>query len=324
MNESYHPYTLGKIRSDVFRALDEYSRNGAAHEIYFGGTGDIDKRFVPALNAAIRLVFLAGSRSIKTSRVSLRLPIAALEKRGITLSGGKTAEIETGFEAGALCALYSGSGKVSFFDPENALLGSRALSSDCGVFCSLRTLLPEGTASVTFEAEKTSALSVKVLFVYDRNEACAYPSEEFLPDFEKLYCAFSPRCAEIVSVVREGRRGSAVPNPQDVFTAEGGLLSCACQYAGDYLVSYTEFPQEIAENALPDTEIPLTPVAYDAVVYAAAAELCRREDGELYTRLIYKYREILMNCCPSSSCRTENRFFSGRYSSARHRRKMLW
>ena len=60
MNKSV--YTLGRLKSEVFRALDEYSSNGLGHEIFSGGTGDIDKRFIPALNSAIRLIFLSSAR----------------------------------------------------------------------------------------------------------------------------------------------------------------------------------------------------------------------------------------------------------------------
>ena len=66
--------SLGYLRSEVFRVLDEYTSNGVPHEIFSGGTGDIEKRFISALNSAIRLVYLCAARTPVKKRIYLEKP----------------------------------------------------------------------------------------------------------------------------------------------------------------------------------------------------------------------------------------------------------
>ena len=75
---------------------------------------------------------------------------------------------------------------------------------------------------------------------------------------------------------------------------------------------YYAYPEPIAENAPCETPVPLPPAASDALIYLVAAELCDREDGELYTRLLYKYRELLTNTYPSENIKRKNRYYAGR------------
>ena len=307
MNTSYL-YTLGLLRSNVYRALDEYSSNGIEHERYSGGTADIDKRFISALNCALRRLYLSTARTLFGTRVVFRPGKALLARDGFLIDSQENETFSLPEKAYAASFDYTGSGTVSVTDT----VGNKtvfSLSSEFGRYESKRFFLPENAVSLTFCASGNLLIrTFRILSDFGLPEK-KEENTVFIPDGHKLYCAFSPLCAELYSVTK----GNTV-FPNELFSFENGILSCEEQYAGEYTVSYYAYPEPIAENASFDTPIPLPPAASDALVYLVAAELCDREDGELYTRLLYKYRELLANTYPSENTKRKNRYYAGRFA----------
>ena len=67
-----------------------------------------------------------------------------------------------------------------------------------------------------------------------------------------------------------------------------------------------------------DYEIELPYITLLGAVYLAAAELCRIGNGELYSRLMYKYRDLALNCYDRRySPRVRNLFYNGADSGIR-------
>lgn len=306
MTDSYL-YTLGQIRSNVYRALDEYSSNGREHERFGGGTADMDKRFIAALNCAVRRLYRSSSRTLSEARVLFFSGKVLTCADGFLLEGGEEEIVSLSENAYSSAFEYCGSGKLTVTDSD----GNKTdypLSSAFGRYQTERIFLPDNAERMTFHAGGT--LFIRLLRVYspsglpEKNEE----NRKLLPDGKRLYCAFPPLCAELCSV----RRGTT-EYPSELFTLENGVLSCDVRHAGEYVVSYYAYPEPIAENAPFDTVIPLNPSASDALIYLVAAELCDREDGELYTRLLYKYRELLTNTYPCENIKIKNRYYGGRF-----------
>ena len=59
-----------------------------------------------------------------------------------------------------------------------------------------------------------------------------------------------------------------------------------------YRVAMNTFTGDTSEDEI----INLPDVSADALIYLTAAELCPTEYSELYSRLMYKYRDIALNC----------------------------
>ena len=63
-----------------------------------------------------------------------------------------------------------------------------------------------------------------------------------------------------------------------------------------------------------DEPVALPDITADALIYLTAAELCSPDYSELYSRLMYKYRDIALNGYNAVSSRHgRNTFYSGKY-----------
>ncbi|MBE6622893.1 MAG: hypothetical protein E7621_01685 [Ruminococcaceae bacterium] len=322
MNDRNLSYTLGRFRSDVFRVLDEYSCNGKEHEIFSGAVGDMEKRFISAANAAIRLVSLSCDRRLEKKSVVFKTPGVLMKVCDFSLISGEEKLVSLPADSGALSFEFCGKCNIVFCDGDgNAVLKKEIISpySQLKIF---KALIPENASDIIFFCKEKAFVDVKNLKSYTSKSVGYCPDERFLPDGKKLYCEISPECIEISRVLKvTGDRTH--PCRCDIFEFSDGVLSCSEKNAGTYLVEYYFCPKELSENSNDNTVIELSPSAFSAAVYATAAELCEREDGELYTRLTYKYREILANCYPSSNPFNRNSFYSAAYGKRRGIRRFF-
>ena len=308
-------HTLGGMRADVFRVLDEYSRNGENHDIFSGGTGDMENRFVSALNGALCLIDRAVGSEPKRKNVCFSRPGVIFEACSFVLSDGQKS-IEVPFLCGSLSFDFTGCGKLAFFDAQNEKIREIELAGDFGNIETAKFFVPQDAVRMVFSTD--TGLAVEKLKCYDKSGLLGNTDEKALPDGKKLFCAISPRVSEIVSVFGTKYSGKR-EYPCDLFEIRGGLACCDEKYAGTYTFEYFEYPESFDESDPPDTEICLSPLCYEAALYAVAAALCEREDGELYTRLTYKYREMLANLYPKNNLKRKNSFFAGGIFGRRRR-----
>jgi hypothetical protein len=310
MNDRYGNYTLGRFRSDVFRVLDEYSCNGKEHEIFSGAVGDMEKRFITAANSAIRLVSLSSDRKLKSMGIVFKKPHILMLVCDFSVLPGGEKEILIPEGSASLSFDFCGECVLSFCDEDAKEIEQRQISSSYGQLSTFKSNIPENCAKIIFTCGEKSFFDVKRLKSYSFESVGYCSDEKLLPDGKKLYSTFSPECIEIARVNKIcGNRVFFCRN--DIFEFSDGVLSCDEKNAGTYSVEYFCYPAEISESSCDDEKIELTPAAFSVAVYATAAELCEREDGELYARLTYKYREILANCYPARKSQSRNRFYSG-------------
>lgn len=75
-----------------------------------------------------------------------------------------------------------------------------------------------------------------------------------------------------------------------------------------YRVAVNHFTPDTSE----DEKIKLPDISADALVYLTAAELCPTEYSELYSKLMFKYRDIALNCYNAEEKPAgRNTFYSG-------------
>ena len=313
-------YTIGDMRSEVFKVLDEYSYNSEGCEMFSGGTGDMEKRFISALNCALRLVCNALSKNKKNIELKFEKPMVLMEICDIRLHNDAKS-IDVPYFSGALSFDFCGKGKLLFYDSDGKVTEEKQLFAEYGNIENIRCFIPENAVKMSFET--SDSLSVAKLKSYERASLGACDSEILLPDGKKLYCRFPEMCSELCDITAMTRYGASGV-PADIFTFEKGVICCDEKYAGAYRVEYLEYPESYCESDSDETMLELSPVAYTAAVYACAASLCEHENGELYSRLTYKYREILANTYPAENLRRKNSFFSGGIFGRRRKGYDYW
>ena len=71
------------------------------------------------------------------------------------------------------------------------------------------------------------------------------------------------------------------------------LPECLCQNAEKAVMTYKKTVPEIDESKGDDYTLSLSPLALEALINLAASELCREGDSDAYTRLLYKYNDLV-------------------------------
>lgn len=320
-------FSLGYLRNEVFRVLDEYTSNGIAHEIFTGGTGDIEKRFISALNSAIRLVYLSAARTPKKKRILLEKPTVSSYSEDFRIYPGEDCRSFELADTGAgntdsfcLSFDFCGEGKLVITGNDGESLESIELSADFGEIGNFkRNITVKNACSVDFCSDGRTLDIKNLIFFGSDGELCGI-EDELLPDGKNIYCKISDRFYELKGVFCE-KNGFVVEMPEDIFEIQNGILSCEQKYAGEYFVEFFEYPEQIDEGAGIDCPVDIPSAYTDAIIYATAASLCAREDAELYSRLTYKYREYLANLYPTVNLRRKNTFFSGAFFGKRRKIK---
>jgi len=76
----------------------------------------------------------------------------------------------------------------------------------------------------------------------------------------------------------------------------GDMLECSCIADGGFAtLKYKVNPKPFTPDEPSWTPVDLPDITADALCYLTAAELCPAEYGELYSKLMYKYRDICLN-----------------------------
>lgn len=163
----------------------------------------------------------------------------------------------------------------------------------------------------------------KALEEYSLNGNSVSLADGMLADTEKRFLAALNMCARRVSlglpyltkratVVFESGKAKAPADCGSVIsikTKNGNIVSSShidlidgkicCNVINEgeeasvlYRVLINTFTGDTSEDEI----INLPDVSADALVYLTAAELCPTEYSELYSRLMYKYRDIALNC----------------------------
>ncbi len=301
---SEHTYTLSEIKDAVFRALDEFSINGNLSDKYSGGLSDINKRFFEALNQSVRKVYLSVERKVHETALSFTKHAMLLEVSKLNISRSQAERISLPQSAGSFCISFTGQGTLTLKNSSEVILAEYRLCSGGGVFETEKDFVPEGCVS----AEITSHAGLSILYfkVYSCNFLARGVTEQtLLPDGKNLFCAFPESAVEIKYV-----SSANTPYPVDLFSFGRGIISCDEKYAGSYRVEYFSYPPKLYETDPPDTPIELSPTACSALIYSTAAYLCADEDGDLYTKLMYRYQEICANRYPAAGTKTRNSFYS--------------
>lgn len=93
----------------------------------------------------------------------------------------------------------------------------------------------------------------------------------------------------------------------------GDMLECTCVDDGGFAtLKYKVNPKPFTPDEPSWTPVDLPDITADALCYLTASELCPAEYGELYSKLMYKYRDICLNYYGCEKKSGERNSFFGR------------
>ena len=91
------------------------------------------------------------------------------------------------------------------------------------------------------------------------------------------------------------------------------MVKCTCVDDGGFAtLKYKVNPKPFTPDEPSWTPVDLPDITADALCYLTAAELCPAEYGELYSKLMYKYRDICLNYYGCEKKSGERNLFFGR------------
>ena len=295
-------YTLGELRTTVLKLLGKYSTNGTVYSS--GEKADIENRLVTSLNIHLGRIFHEFPGDTKSCRLAFFTPAveASFGKIDIAPEGTETRSVicrNPGFYM-----TVGGKGSVTVEAPGysrtftvDTLPGERTVirgAVGSGSECECTFITEAGSSGLYIsDFEVYSGVSEEEAgLLFGRNVHAAY-----LP----------PDCGEIVGLY--GNAGRRIKK-FDVTGEENKILLVPKSPDTDCVMEYAPYPPAFADGAGNSEAIYVSPLVRDALVYMCAADLCPISDPELYSRLTYKYREILENMYPRRRiCRVVNKFY---------------
>lgn len=282
-------YTLGEFRDRILKLLRRYSSNGVI--LPSGEKEDIENRLVTSLNVHLARLWHEFPAGTKRCGLSFFAPSVIADIGSMAVSAGDTV-VKTfcGKNIGFFMTVC-GKGNVSLTTSG----GTSVYNADTtkGERIVIRGgAMNDGTAECVLSFTADTGMEIRDLVVYEGVEASRGDIQ--LLYGKGVYASYLPAdCADVVAVYDD----SVYPTRKtdyDVLEDERIILIPSGR-GSEYTVEYVTYPPTFDEALGDDSEILLSPLMADALGYMCAADLCPVNDPELYSRLTYKYREILEN-----------------------------
>ncbi len=302
-------YTLGKLKDEIYKALGEFSRNGRELDELSFSKSDISSKILSAINSAVARAQLSLPSLEKQAHLRFLKQKKLYSLEDFELKTGQSKNIFVSFESSriAVSAYVSGNGSFKLKDEYGEVIFEEHFAKPPSRFERVKfysQVFYTEPVSMEIAAGENSSLAVKELEVYDCD---ANASNKSLIPQKGYVCAALPEdfgnvCGYCVS------GESVCPS---MFVVSCGAVLARDEQCGDVILYYTPKIPQFDDFSSDDEIIELPDITSLAVVYLAAAELVETGDGELYSRLMYKYRDIALNCYNKSySPRVENSFFA--------------
>ena len=297
-------YTLGECKERIMKHLGRYSSNGKTVSI--GETVDIEKRLITSINIHLAKLVYEYPSTVKCPILFL-CPELLYDYGGFRLSEGESTAYRFSVKDGAFHIVASGKGRIE-------------VRSDGGKVSLYAVDTVNGAYSVVCGAVRGAVGEECVIYlsadtVLDVRGFVIYGGVPSGADWQGLVCdkdrisAYLPeQCGEVVSL-RGDRNGTDVCGIAEI-NQELRTVSLPRSLYGKYTLEYIPFAKSFEDTAQDSEEIVLSPLLFDALCYMCASDLCPASDPELYSKLTYKYREILENIyARSRGARIVNRFY---------------
>ncbi len=282
-------YTLGEFRDRILQILERYSSNGAI--VTSGEKADIENRLVTSLNIHLARLMYEFPDNKKKVLMPLFAPECVKVMGKITPEAGKECVYVV---TGANLAYYMearGRGRLEIScDGKNF---TREIYTDNGAYTVIRGIVGNGEkCECSFAFSCDSYLDIRGFTVYE-GVAEDVTDDELICPFG--YCsAYLPNdCAQIISL--HSRSGAKVSESDFSILEDRRMILVKERGVRELVAEYVAYAPQFSEKEGDASAVDISPVMADALGYMCAADLCPVNQPELYSRLTYKYREVLGN-----------------------------
>lgn len=297
-----HTYKISDLRDDVFKLLERYSSNGSENDI--GESKDILNRFPSCFNRVMRKLCCEFSIYRKKVSLAFEAPCVLQSYEGYELSGDEMLSRNIPKGATAYRIVCSGNGELAFINCGET--SAVSISNSVGGISEYKGFILSTGEDSHFLIAGTPRLKVYSFEIYGGFEGS---------DDELSLLSGGSKCTlklpEDFLGMCMAYNASGDRVDEDIFDISyiDGTVSVQKEMAGVYTFEYSASHEHYPGLSNLKYEVKLPPMLYDALTYMCAAELCPSYDGEMYSKLTYKYREVLENCY-----RKERRLYEGRNS----------
>ncbi len=276
--------TLGKLKKRVLETLGEYIDVSDGVVICDGDRELLLSRIPDAVSACLHRMYESLDIGRKRS-AGLVYRKNCIYYHPAKTAAGESMEFESGSGYIGIYFRYFGSGTVNLYSESADIVQSLICEGD-GTEREMRCTV-NVTESGKIRVAAEGNITVNGFTAYA--DADKFPTDALCENSEDSF-ALPSDFGRLISAECEFGEVDArlVRTYKNVGFAPGFLLR------GAFLVEfeYKKCPELITDGS-PDTlcfEMP--PLAFDALVYLTAAELCREGEADIYTRLIYKYNDL--------------------------------
>ena len=277
-------HTFGECRRSILKMLERYSSNGALN--CCGELEDIENRLVECINANMRKLYAEFVRCVEKKALVFHSPEILYEYSPLYIE--KDTEFCGNFP-GKSFSFYievCGSGDVVFGSADR--IDTYSFDTATGETKILKgTLNGTSEENVSFTVNASSDVNLYSFVIYRGG------SPDYIMPKGCCKARLPDNCAQLISITDE--RGNLVDKHLFDVSPWDMSITTRTENAGRYIIEYYAYPERLCEDCGDDANIKLPGVLFDALCYMCASDLCPSSEGELYSKLLYKYREILEN-----------------------------
>ncbi len=301
-------YTLKDLKDGIYKALGEFSTNGEVLGELSYNRADLTHKFIPALNSALCRAFMSLPTFTKSFIPRfINSKCVYSEKSSFEVSTGNEYTPNVSFfdTALAFTLLCAGNLCIKLLDADGKTVFEKVTDASVCRFERVSFFannLPEGKKTLLISARFGNA-AVRELDVYDN--ASGIDNKKLIA-YRGYSAALLPE--DFGSIEGYSVNGKAFCKSS--FIINDGVILCPKGFENTLTVFYTPKCPEITDTTDENTIMDMPDVTCLGVIYLAAAELCETGNGELYSRLLYKYRDIALNCYDKKYApKVKNSFF---------------
>ena len=281
-------HTLEELRVRVLKLLERYSSNGVINTC--GEISDINGRLVESANTHLRMLYSEILRPVRRVQINIK-KLNFLCSKQYTIKSGKPLIWESlGTGMVFYCKVR---GDMTFtVESESGSVSYEIYSKNgeptvlCGSAKNCKDSHMKFRAQTSTEAEFLEFYAFWGA-TYGEGEEIEVTSEGIM--FPKI----PGDCAEIISIY--DKNGRKVTQGTVEYSLYSGRLYADVKNYGIYTLEYVVAPHEISSDATDEENIRLPDILFDALCYMCASDICPASDGNVFSKLTYKYREILEN-----------------------------
>ncbi len=316
-NTGTYGVTLAELKERIYKALGEHSVNGEQVALTAFEKADMEKSIINAINTSVVRTVQYLPAFTRITELYFPEIKALLFKEMIKLEEGEQRrfEVEDGSDMAVVKICCCGNARIE------ALKGDEVL---CEYNASCEKIGEIKTFSFALALEKGCEIAITALdggvyidslYCADAHGLCMGKDAECFPQYGTT---FAKTDADIKQISYASSNGKSIPVYK--YSCDNGYVYTSSENTGKTILHYIPMPHAFTEDSGADEKLSLPEITICAIVYLAASELCSYEDADVYNRLTYKYRDIVLNSYDRNKEDRRNSFYCAKTRNFPERR----